>query len=164
MSGRATFAIGNAVPTSLRGTNPVLLQDPAKLQAGYSAYNLKTGFTRSQRLGMYKKTANETGDANIDSFARLAQTQYDLLDDVPVTLSQLVTGGGYLNTSFGQRLSVAGAMLASAANPAFVSVDAEHSWDTHSTQNTNASLSTWGAFSGKVDDLARNLWLLKKTW
>lgn len=159
---RSTFAIGNAVPTSLRGTNPLVLTDPAKLQAGYSAYNMKPGtaFTRDHRLGMYKLAAGETGDAKIDGLARLAQAQFDLIDDVPITLSQLVGQHGYLNTPFGQRLSVAAHMLSSNANPAFVTVDAEHDWDTHANQRTNEL--AFGTFGTKVDDLGRNLLAFKK--
>ena len=158
---RSTFAIGNAVPASLRGTNPLVLTDPAKLQAGYSAYNMKPGtaFTRSHRLGMYKVAAGEAGDTKIDALARLAQSQFDLIDDVPVTLAQLVGQHGYLNTPFGQRLSVAAHMLASVANPAFVTVDAEHDWDTHANQRTNDL--TFGAFGTKVDDIGRNLLAFK---
>lgn len=160
MNNRATFAIGSQIPTSLRGTNPVVIQDPAKLQGGLNMAAWNSTMTRSQRLGMYKKTATESGDAKIDTYARLAQTQYDLLDDVPMTLSGLVSAGQYINSRFGQRLATAGAMLASAANPAFVCVDGEHLWDTHMNQGTNdLTLTGMGA---KIDDVARNLLAFKK--
>ena len=50
-------------------------------------------------------------------------------------------------------------MLASVANPAFVTVDAEHDWDTHANQRTNEL--TFGAFGTKVDDIGRNLLAFK---
>jgi uncharacterized protein (DUF1501 family) len=158
---RQTFAIANGVPASLRGTNPLVIQDPAKLQAQFTFSSWQMPFTRAQRLGMYKIAAGESGDADIDKVARIAQSQFDALDTGKIVTAQdLVSAGNYMNKSlFGQRLAVAAAMLDSAANPAFIAVDAEQLWDTHAAQQTN-DLSV-GAFGAKVDDLAKNLLAFK---
>ncbi len=164
---RATFAIGNSIPTSLRGTNPLVLSDPAKLSNSYSPSNLKPGpsFTRSQRLGMYKKTSTEVGDNNIDASARLAQSQFDLIETgSTTTISNLVPSpNGYFDDQYqlGKRLAIAAHMLSSAANPAFVTVDADMAWDTHAGQYTN-DIAQFKSFATKVDALGKNLLALKK--
>jgi uncharacterized protein (DUF1501 family) len=164
---RATFAIGNSIPTSLRGTNPIVLSDPAKLSNGFSATNLKPGpdYTRSQRLGMYKKVGTEVGDANIDAAAQLAQTQFDLIQaGSATTIGNLVpSANGYVNDvySLGNRLALAAHMLSSAANPAFVAVDAEMQWDTHANQYTN-DINQFKSFATKADALGKNLLALKR--
>lgn len=163
---RATFAIGNSIPTSLRGTNPMVLTDPAKLSASYATGNLKPGpdYTRSRRLGLYKKTSTEVGDASIDSAARNAQTQFDLIEAGSTTnMATLLSTNGYFDDAYnlGERLATAAHMLSSAANPAFVAVDAEMSWDTHSAQYTN-DLSQFKSFATKVDALGKNLAALKR--
>lgn len=163
---RATFAIGNSIPTSLRGTNPMVLTDPAKLSNGYASGNLKPGgdYTRAQRLGLYKIVAGEVGDANINSAARNAQQQYDLVEaGSTANLTTLMSAQNYFDDQygFGERLATAAHMLSSAANPAFVTVDAEMAWDTHSGQFTN-DLTQFKSFATKVDALGRNLVALKR--
>ncbi len=163
---RMTFAIGNTIPTSLRGTDPLVLTDPAKLTAAYSASNLKPGpsFTRSHRLGMYKKEANEIGDANIDRAARLAQSQFDLIGaKSATTVEALIASNGYFDDqySLGRRLATAAHMLSSAASPPFVVVDGELGWDTHSGQFTNDK-AKFRSFASKAEAVGRNLAALKR--
>jgi uncharacterized protein (DUF1501 family) len=161
MGRRATFAMANGIPASLVGVNTLVLQEPAQLQSQFKYSTWQMPFTRSQRLGMYKIDPGESGDADIDKVAHVAQLQFDQLEGPkPITAQSLVNAGNYKNNSlFGQRLAVAAAMLDSAANPAFIAVDAEHVWDTHAAQQTNDT--SVGAFGAKVDDLAKNLLAFK---
>ncbi|HEX6240688.1 MAG TPA: DUF1501 domain-containing protein [Polyangiales bacterium] len=156
--GRNTVGVGALTPASLRGANPIVLSDPARLQPQYAHGGLKPGVTRAQRLGMYKVAPGEVGDPRVDTLARQAEAQFDAVAGAlqGVTLAQLVSAGAYVNSPFGQRLAVAGAMLASPANPAVVTIDAEHGWDTHANQATNDP-SGFYAYGKKVDDLAKNL-------
>lgn len=155
---RNAVGVGTLLPASLRGTNALVLSDPARLQPQYAHGGLKPGLSRAQRLGSYQQAAGESGDALVDGFARQAESQFDALAGAmrDVTLAGLVTAGGYVNSSFGQRLAVAAAMLASPVNPAIVTVDAEHAWDTHSNQATNDPAGYY-AYGKKVDDVAKNL-------
>src|SRR6185369_12002832 len=100
----------------------------------------------------------ESGDGLVDGLARQAQAQFDTLAGAMqgVTIAGLIGAGGYQQSSFGQRLAVAAAMLASPANPAIVTVDAEHVWDTHFNQATNDPTG-YSAYGKKVDDVAKNL-------
>jgi uncharacterized protein (DUF1501 family) len=159
---RNAIGVGALLPASLRGTNALVLSDPARLQADYAHGGLKPGLSRAQRLGLYQQAPGESGDALVDGVARQAQSQFDAIADAMrgVTLSGLVSSGGYVNSSFGQRLAVAAAMLASPANPGIVTVDAEHAWDTHFNQATNDAIGYY-AYGKKVDDLAKNLVVLK---
>lgn len=156
--GRSTVAVGALMPSSLRGANPIVLSDPARVQANYAHGGLRPGLTRAQRMGLYQKTSAESGDVQVDMLARQAQTQFDAIATAlrDVTLPALVSAGSYLNSPFGQRLAVAATMLGTPANPAIVTVDAEHGWDTHANQATNDATSVQ-AYGKKVDDLARNL-------
>lgn len=156
--GRSTVAVGALMPSSLRSANPIVLSDPARVQASYAHGGLRPGLTRAQRMGLYQKASAESGDAQVHTVAQQAQSQLDAVASAlsSQTLSGLVSAGSYLNTPFGQRLAVAATMLATPANPAIVTVDAEHGWDTHNNQATNDATS-FGAYGKKVDDLARNL-------
>ena len=159
---RNSVGVGSLLPSSLRGTNPIVLSDPARLQPQYAHGGLKPGLSRAQRLGLYKQATGETGDALVDALARQAQDQFNAIAGAMqgVTLAGLVSAGGYINSSFGQRLAVAAAMLASPADPAVVTVDAEHGWDTHANQATNDPIE-FHAYGKKVDDLAKNLLAFK---
>ena len=155
---RNAIGVGALLPASLRGTNALVLSDPARLQAQYAHGGLKPGLSRAQRLGLYKQAAGESADALVDGLARQAEAQFDAIAGAMqgVTLAGLVSAGSYVNSSFGQRLAVAGAMLASPANPAIVTIDAEHAWDTHFNQATNDPAGYY-AYGKKVDDVAKNL-------
>jgi uncharacterized protein (DUF1501 family) len=155
---RNTVGVGALMPASLRGANPLVLSDPARLQPQYAHGGLKPGLRRAQRLGLYKLASGESGDLRVDTLARQAESQFDAIASAMqgVTLSGLVSEGGYVNSSFGQRLAVAGVMLASPADPAIVTIDAEHGWDTHANQATNDPAGYY-AYGKKVDDLAKNL-------
>jgi uncharacterized protein (DUF1501 family) len=155
---RNAIGVGALVPASLRGTNALVLSDPARLQPQYAHGGLKPGLSRAQRLGLYKQAPGESGDALVDGLARQAQSQFDSIAGAMqgVTIAGLVSAGSYVQSSFGQRLAVAAAMLASPANPAVVTVDAEHAWDTHFNQATNDPAGYY-AYGKKVDDLAKNL-------
>jgi uncharacterized protein (DUF1501 family) len=155
---RNAIGVGALVPASLRGTNALVLSDPARLQPQYAHGGLKPGLSRAQRLGLYQQASGESGDALVDGLARQTQSQYDAMAGAMqgVTLAGLVSAGGYVNSAFGQRLAVAAAMAASPATPAIVTVDAEHAWDTHFNQATNDPAGYY-AYGKKVDDLAKNL-------
>jgi uncharacterized protein (DUF1501 family) len=155
---RNAIGVGALVPASLRGTNALVLSDPARLQPQYAHGGLKPGLSRAQRLGLYKQAPGESGDALVDGLARQAEAQFDAIAGAMqgVTLAGLVSAGSYVNSAFGQRLAVAASMLASPANPAIVTVDAEHAWDTHFNQATNDPAGYY-AYGKKVDDLAKNL-------
>lgn len=156
--GRSTVAVGALLPSSLRGANPIVLSDPARVQASYAHGGLRPGLTRAQRMALYQKAGNESGDVLVDTLARQAQSQLDGIASAlrDVTLAGLVSAGSYINSSFGQRLAVAARMFDTPANPAIVTIDAEHGWDTHNNQGTNDPTG-FHAYGKKVDDLARNL-------
>jgi uncharacterized protein (DUF1501 family) len=146
-------AIAAVMPASLRGANPACLTDPVQLRHGYAEGSFGWGFSRQDRMGLYR-----FGDAQVDRVASLAETQLNALSATlgSATKESLTTAGGYVvsHHEFGQRLAVAAAVLA--WNPAVVAVDAGHDWDTHFAEHPNDP-AQWYGVAKKVDDFAKNI-------
>ncbi len=158
-TGLHSAALGSAVPHSLHGSDPVVLNDPERLQASYAYGSLKPRVPRATRMALYKVAAGETGDTQVSALATAAEAQLNSLSSQlsGITLAQLVAAGQYLTGSqFGARLACAAALIGTTYKPAFIAVDAEHGWDTHANQATNDA-SGAAAYGKKVSDFARNL-------
>jgi uncharacterized protein (DUF1501 family) len=134
-------AVSRSIPASLGGSDPLVLSDPASVQAGYSIGSLKGGMTRAQRLGLYQVAAGESGSAVLAG----------------VTLASLTAANGYVATSpFGQRLALAAELCTSSLNPQIVTVNGEQFWDSHVAQLTNDSVQ-FLTLHNSIADLATNL-------
>jgi uncharacterized protein (DUF1501 family) len=148
-------ALAAVMPASLRGTNAVCLTDPQQLQGGFADGAFRLGWNRASRMGLYRYS-----DPRVDPIATAALSQLDALSASlgNVTRDGLTAAGHYLASphEFGQRLAVASAVLASSWNPAIVTVDAGHDWDTHFGEYSN-DLTQWYGLAKKIDDVARNL-------
>jgi hypothetical protein len=160
---RETFAIGNNIPVSLKGTNALVVTDANSLREDYSHYPIKNGafFNRNQRLAMYRQAEGENGDSKVNHYAESALAQYSKLNEGGAITEPHLSDFGYLNTQFGKRLALSTSLLCSPANPLFITVDAEHDWDTHSNQRVN-STEEEDSFGWNINDISRNLLALKK--
>jgi uncharacterized protein (DUF1501 family) len=152
-------AVSRSIPASLGGSDPLVLSDPASVQAGYSIGSLKGGMTRAQRLGLYQVAAGESGSAVLDGAARKAVSRGNTLatELAGVTLASLTAANGYVATSpFGQRLALAAELCTSSLNPQIVTVNGEQFWDSHVAQLTNDSVQ-FLTLHNSIADLATNL-------
>ena len=152
---RQSAAIAGVMPGSLRGADAVCLTDPLQLQAGYADAAFRFGMSRAGRMGLYR-----FGDPRVDAVATIAQAQLEALSASLGTATKdgLTAAGHYLssNHEFGPRLAVAAAVLASSWNPAIVTVDAGHDWDTHFGEYPNDP-NQWYGLAKKLDDFATNM-------
>lgn len=156
---RRCVAIHSSVPKSMKTGNPIVLRDPAALDEKYAASVTKPGWSRAQRMGLYRSGGASNLDKALDQTAATIVTDFQrvhssLAANGDTNLDTLLGRSGYLSTRFGRDLAAAGAMLSSAANPGFVAVNAEHNWDTHAIQSN--------VFDGKIADLAQNLAAFKR--
>ncbi len=161
-----SVALGTLSPASLRGTNPVVLADPARVQANYAYGSLKPGMSRATRMNLLKGATGTGADAKVDALAKDAEAQMNLLASQlgTTTLTDLTTRGGYVASSpftFGPRLALAAALMDTTFRPAFLTVDAEHMWDTHAFEDVNTA-TPYYSLGRKVDDLAKNLLAFKR--
>lgn len=158
-SGMRTCAVHRTAPRSLAGASPLVLSDPARLAPGYSDTGIKPGWSRAQRLAMYQNAAGETGDATVDTLARQARTDSDLLaaELGTETLATLTSRHGYVASSvFAGRLALAARLAATSLTPRLLTVDGEQPWDTHTSQSTNTASAAKGLYASAAD-LATNL-------
>ena len=157
-------AVEEAMPQSLRGSDPLVLSDPATVQPNYSGTSLKPGWTRAHRLGMFKLAAGEAGDAAVDATARSAHVRGNALASelANVTMPSLTSQHGYVPTSpFGQRLALAAQLTTSDLDPRLLTVDGEQFWDSHARQNTNDT-TAWTSLHKSITDVATNLAAFRK--
>jgi uncharacterized protein (DUF1501 family) len=154
-----TGAIDRSAPHSLLGATPIILHDPARAKANYHDGGLVPRWTRAQRLGMYRGTAAEVGSLSIDTAARQAIAQNDVLASelAGVTLSSLTANHGYDPASaFGGRLAVCAKLMTSSLDPRLLTVDGEQFWDSHANQLTNDA-TAYVSLQKSIKDLATNL-------
>jgi uncharacterized protein (DUF1501 family) len=163
-AGMLGAALDQMIPQSLRGSDPLLLGDPATVQASYSGTGLKPGWTRAQRLGMFKVAAGEAGNAAIDAAARSAHTRGNALatELANVTMAGLTAAHGYVPTStFAQRLALAAQLTTSNLDPRLLTIDGEQFWDSHAKQYTNDTAPFTSLYKS-IGDIGTNLAAFRK--
>lgn len=157
--GVAPAAIDRTAPTSLLGTKPLVISDPARVQNGYTDGALDPRYTRAKRLGTYRGAAGVVGDANVDAAAAKALADGNVLAGElnGATLATLTAQHGYDPASmFGGRLALTAKLMTSSLDPRLFAVDGEQFWDSHTNQLTNGSTS-WTTLYKSVADLGTNL-------
>ena len=159
-------ALGTISPASLRGTNPVVMADPARVRPDFAYGSLKPGMSRATRMNLMKGATGTGADARVDGLARDSEAQMNLLASQlgSVSLADLTGRGGYVSASpftFGPRLALAAALMGTTFRPAFLTVDAEHQWDTHAYEDVN-NPTAYYSISRKAQDLAKNLLAFKR--
>lgn len=156
--------VSRSVPASLRGFDALVLNDPARVQAGYASGPLKPGWSRSQRLAGFKVAAGETGNATMDAIARKAEVDGNALaaELAGETIATLTANHGYVTStvygqpSFAQNLAVAARLCTTSIDPRIVTVDGTQFWDTHANQRTNDATSYQTMYKS-IASLAYNL-------
>ncbi|HRE45632.1 MAG TPA: DUF1501 domain-containing protein, partial [Terricaulis sp.] len=107
----------------------------------------------------FKNAAGEAGDATVDTLARQARTDGDLLaaELGTETLATLTARHGYVASSpFASRLALAARLAATSLTPRLLTVDGDQPWDTHTSQSTNTASAAKGLYASTAD-LATNL-------
>lgn len=152
-------AIDRTAPSSLLGSKPLVMSDPARVQNNYTAGNLDPRYTRDQRLGMYRGAASVVGSADIDAASAQALATGNVLagELSGTTLATLTAQNGYDPAStFAGRLALAAKLMTSSLDLRLFAVDGEQFWDTHNNQLPN-DLTAGNTMGKSIRDLGTNL-------